>query len=206
MARPRTHPGKSPNLPKLYELAETQAGYFTTAQADACGYSRPLLHHHVRANRFERTAHGIYRLVQFPASDHEDLVVTWLWSGREGVYSHESALALHELSDALPAVKHLTVPTSWKRRRLQVPAGTFLHFADVARDATSWRGSVPVTSPLRTVTDCIQDHADPVLVRQAVKQGLERGLFSADEVTACVSAVGQDPREVLPRRRRAAMR
>jgi hypothetical protein len=56
------------------------------------------------------------------------------------------------------------------------------------------------------VTDCIQDHADPLLIRQAVEQGLERGLFSADEVTACVSAAGQDPRAVLPRRRRAAIR
>lgn len=206
MARPRLHPGNSPDLSKLYELVETQAGYFTTAQAHACGYSRPLLHHHVRTNRFERTAHGIYRLVQFPASDHEDLVVSWLWSGRQGVFSHETALALHELSDALPAVKHLAVPTSWKRRRLQVPPGTVLHFADVPRDAQAWRGSVPVTTPLRTVTDCIQDHADPVLVRQAIEQGIKRGLFSVDDVTASVSAVGQDPRTLLPRRRRAAMR
>ena len=32
-----------------------------------------------------------------------------------GVFSHDTALALHELSDALPARAHLTLPASWRR-------------------------------------------------------------------------------------------
>ncbi len=41
---------------------------------------------------------GVYRLVHFPVGDHEDLTAVWLWSEREGVFSHETALALHDLS------------------------------------------------------------------------------------------------------------
>jgi predicted transcriptional regulator of viral defense system len=208
MPRRRIHPGPIPDFAKLYETAQTQAGYFTTIQAGACGYSRPLLHHHVQANRFERAAHGIYRLVQFPTSDHEDLVVTWLWSVRAGTFSHETALVLHQLSDALPSVKHLTLPASWKRRRLHVPPGTFLHFSDLPPAARGWRGPIPVTTPLRTVTDLVQDHADVDLVRQAIEQGLERGMFDKEAVSSSLAAIDQDPRPLLRshRRRRVVRR
>ena len=87
----------------LYALAASQDGHFTTSQAADAGYSRPLLDHHVKAGRFLRIQRGIYRLRDFPSADREDLVVAWLWSDQQGVVSHETALLLHDLSDALPA-------------------------------------------------------------------------------------------------------
>lgn len=57
-----------------------------------------------------RVRRGVYRLVHFPAGDHEDLTAVWLWSQHEGVFSHETALALHDLSDVLPSRAHLTLP------------------------------------------------------------------------------------------------
>jgi predicted transcriptional regulator of viral defense system len=38
---------------------------------------------------------GIYCVVKYPPTDHQSLVVVWLWTAQAGVYSHESALALH---------------------------------------------------------------------------------------------------------------
>lgn len=183
---------------------ETQAGYFTTSQAADCGFSRPLLHHHSSANRFERVAHGIYRLVQFPPGENEDLVVAWLWSGREGTFSHETALALHELSDALPAVKHLTTPRSWNRRRIRVPPGVVLHHADLPAKAIAWKGPVPVTTPIRTVADCVGDDVDPGLLAQAIEQGLQRGLFDRDRLEDAIGAARL--RRFLPRRTRTRRR
>ena len=55
----------------------------------------------------------MYRLVEFPTGEHEDLVIAWLWSDRAGVFSHDTALALHNLSDALPAHLHMTLPATW---------------------------------------------------------------------------------------------
>src|SRR3954468_5580521 len=107
-----------PSWDKLYELAAAQGGYFARSQANAAGYSDPLLHYYVTRRRLERTARGLFRLVHFPPSDDEDLVAAWLWSGRQGVFSHETALRLHLLSDVLPSEKHLTVPLAWRRRRL----------------------------------------------------------------------------------------
>lgn len=177
---PRLREEGGPDWDRLYELAEPQAGYVTIAQALEAGYSHPLVHYYVRKGRLERVSRGIYRVAHFPASEHEDLVVVWLWSEQQGVFSHETALALHELSDALPHVKNLTVPTSWQARRLRVPKGTELTYADLVASDWSWVGPVPVTTPLRTVVDCASTQVDPKLVEQAITESLERGLFSRE--------------------------
>src|SRR6185312_13920789 len=105
-----SHAAATPDWNRLYETAAAQAGHFTTKQAAEAGYSPQLLIHYLHAQRAVRVRRGIYRLVHFPAGEHEDLVVAWLWSELAGVVSHQSALALHGLSDALPAHIHLTLP------------------------------------------------------------------------------------------------
>lgn len=182
MCVPRTRSnGRGPDWSRLYELAAPQAGYFQLAQAREAGYSPPLLEYYVREGRVERVARGIFRLTHFPPSDHEDLVVAWLWSDRLGLFSHETALLLHDLSDALPAKQHMTVPSAWERRRFRVPQNLILHFADVMAKDRAWKGPVPVTAPLRTVADCAAADSPPDIVRQAVNQGVKRGLFTREE-------------------------
>ncbi len=170
--------GAKPSFARLYQTASAQAGYFTASQAESAGYSRPLLTYHRRRGIFERARRGILRLAHFPPQEHEDLVVLWLWSGRQGVFSHETALLLHGISDALPSRIHLTVPTSWRARRLRLPPNLVLHWADLPPSSRLSLGPVPVTDPLRTLEDCVKDHVPPALVDQAVRQGVARGLFS----------------------------
>jgi predicted transcriptional regulator of viral defense system len=172
----------APSWDALYELAAPQAGYFSASQAREAGYSLPLLQYYFGRGRLQRVARGIFRLVHFPAGEHEDLVVLWLWSGRVGVFSHETALALHELSDVMPATRHMTVPPSWKRRRVRLPDGIELHFAQVPASQTEWVGAVPVTAPLRLIADCVAAHVSPEWIEQAARQGVERGLFSSAAV------------------------
>lgn len=172
----------APDATHLYETAAAQEGYFSTGQAAEAGYSRPLLHHHIRGGRFLRIRRGIYRLVQYPSSDNEDLVVAWLWSATQGVASHETALSLHHLSDVLPAHIHLTVPSTWKKRRLVVPPMVLLYHADLLPSETTWFGAVPVTTPLRTIRDCIQGSLSPDMLHLAIAQGIRRGLFSEEDI------------------------
>ncbi len=114
------------------------------------------------------------------------LVPLWLWSERKGVFSHETALMLHDLSDALPSKRHMTVPSAWSKRRLRLPKGLVLHFADQPKAAITWLGPVPLTTPLRTVVDCASADVADDLVRQAVQQGVRRGLFERAEVNAAL--------------------
>jgi len=174
-------PGK-PSWDRLYETAGAQDGYFTTQQAADAGYSSQLLLKHMHAGRVARTRRGVYRFVHFPAGDHEELAVVWLWSEREGVFSHQTALALHGLSDVLPGQIHLTLPAEWRHRRFRVPEGVVLHHAGIAPEDRVWFGPVPVTSPRRTLRDCATEALSPELLRQAARQAIRRGLVVSREL------------------------
>ena len=112
----------APDWESLFGVAQAQSGYFTTRQAATAGYSPQLLRRYLGNGKMARVRRGVYRLVHFPAGEHEDLVTLWLWSDQAGVFSHQTALALHDLSDALPSKVHMTIPKSWwRRRRKNVP-------------------------------------------------------------------------------------
>jgi len=173
---------KTPNWNTLFEIGSAQEGYFTTRQAAEAGYSSQLLIKNIRAGRIIRVYRGIYRLVHFPAGEHDDLVVAWLWSNRAGIVSHQTALSLHGLSDVLPAKLHLTLPQVWRSRRLRVPEGVVLHHADVPSEDRTWFGPVPATSPCRTLNDCARENLAPDLLRQAAQQAIHRGLVNRTEL------------------------
>jgi predicted transcriptional regulator of viral defense system len=175
-------PEGRPNWNRLFETAAAQQGLFTTKQAAEAGYSPQLLVHYVHTGKAVRVRRGIYRLVHFPAGDHEELVAAWLWSDLIGVVSHQSALALHELSDVLPPRLHITLPAAWRRRRFRVPLDVVLHHADVAPEERSWFGPVPATSAGRTLSDCAMGGLSPELLRQAARQALRRGLVTRSEL------------------------
>lgn len=168
-------------LPTLLNIARVQGGVFAAFQAKAAGLSSQMLHHHVRSGRLLRLRRGVYRVTDFPASEQEDLIADWLSYQKEGVFSHQTALALHDLSDNLPSRVHLTLPVRWKRKRIGVRRGLVLHFAGMPADDVVWHGVVPVTSPRRTLEDCVQV-LPPDVLRQAVQQALQRGLISSADL------------------------
>jgi predicted transcriptional regulator of viral defense system len=171
----------TPNWNHLFELAVGQEGLFTTKQAAEAGYSPQLLLKYLKNGRVTRVRRGVYRIVHFPAGEHEDLATIWLWSEREGVFSHETALMLHNLSDALPRKVNLTLPTDWAKRRLRVPKGLVLHYGDVRKNERAEIGAVPVTNVLRTLLDCVDTHVSPELIEVAVRQARTRGLLEKDD-------------------------
>jgi len=179
----------SPDWDHLFAIAAAQDGLFTTRQAAEAGYSPQLLAHHRAAGRMIRVRRGVYRLVHFPAGDHEDVTAVWLWSERQGVFSHQTALALHDLSDVLPSQVHLTLPEAWCHRRLRVPDGVVLHYGDVAESERCWFGPVPATTPLRTLVDCAAEHLTPELLRGAVRDAVDRSLVARDELAAVEAAL-----------------
>ena len=161
-----------PDAAALYRIAEQQGGYFTTAQAHKAGFNSKLIWHHQRKGKFVRGAHGVYRFRQFPASPYEDLFVAWLRCGPNAVISHESALAVYDLSDVVPGAIHVTVSQTASRRRTGLRQHTSrLRPSDIKR-----REGLPVTSVERTVADVAKAGLAEELVRSAIRQALERGL------------------------------
>ena len=179
----------TPDWDRLFATAAGQSGYFTTKQAAEAGYSTQLLGKHIHAGRITRPQRGIYRLVHFPAGEHEDLVTAWLWSDQAGVISHQTALSLQALSDVLPAKVHLTLPAAWRKRRFRVPPDVSLHHADIAAEDRTWFATVPVTTPRRTLNDCAHQALSPEILRQAAQQALRRGLVTKPELTDVEAAL-----------------
>jgi len=184
-----SEPATSPDWDQLFEIAAVQDGLFTTQQAAEAGYSSQLLAHHLSAGRMIRVRRGVYRLVHFPPGEHEELTAIWLWSERAGVFSHQTALSLHDISDALPAQVHLTLPMAWAKRRLRVPDEVVLHFGDVQGGERHWFGPVPATAPARTLNDCARANLQPDLLRQAALDALRRGIVTLDELIAVADAL-----------------
>jgi predicted transcriptional regulator of viral defense system len=161
--------------------AYQQGGYFDAGQARAHGVSRQLLDHHVRRGRFERVRRGLYRVQGFPTAEHDDMREAWMAvGGADALLSHDSALALLDLSDNIPDAVHLLVPRC--RRGLRRPPGTVVHTRpDGEEIATVWRDGLPLTAPVRTLLD-VAGRIQPEQLSMAVRQALRCELLTADQL------------------------
>lgn len=171
---------------RLYQVAEGQQGYFTAGQAVACGYPTANHGRQCRSGAWSREARAIYRLTRFPAAP-DGLYVLWsLWSRNiagepQGVYSHQTALSIFELSDLMPSRLHMTVPPGF-RRKAPIPASLVLHTAALAPDEVEARQGYRVTRPLRAVADLLRDGTEDLAhLRAALRQALDRGLIARSE-------------------------
>ena len=167
----------APSWNELYVVAESQQGCFTTTQARKVGFSDQLLQTHLKGGKVERLHRGIYRLTRFPASsrEQEHLMVVWLWSDSTGVFSHETALQLHGLSDALPSRIHVTLPREQESRSLTPPDNVRLYFADLPPQDCTFVGALPATTPSRTINDVAAAFGDANVIEDAARQALQRG-------------------------------
>jgi predicted transcriptional regulator of viral defense system len=171
-----------PDYHKLYDIAESQAGYFTAAQARKVGFTWERLSQNVQAGEFLRVAQGVYRLVHFPGSPFEDLFIAWLKAGPNSVISHESALVVYNLSDVLPGEVHVILPRTASRRH----PGIRMHTNRLKPEDISSLEGLPITSVARTIVDVTTSHLAEEQVRQAIHEALTRGLVSPEEL--CIQA------------------
>src|SRR2546430_11093573 len=138
-----------PDMAGLQTEAYHQADYFTAQQARIHRVSSQLLDHHVRTGRFERVRRGLYRVSGFPSGEHDEIRERWLAVGPDkAVVSHESALALHDLTDHTPDAVHVLVPR--RHRGGRVPPGVAVHTRSADEQVpTVWRDGTPAPRPPR---------------------------------------------------------
>lgn len=178
------------NFEQLYALAESQGGFFTAKQATDLGYSTRMQTYHVQTGDWEREWRGIYRLRFYPKQRLDDLMIWYLWScdrsGQpEGIYSHDTALELHELSTWTDTRLHMSVPKGFKRRL--VPKALRLHTAELRHFEITNISRLPVTTVARTFLDLIkagtiQRHHLLEGMQEAKKRGL---IISSDLKDKC---------------------
>ena len=184
-----------PDYNQLYEIAERQAGYFAAYQARSVGFSWERLSTNVKTRRFQRVAHGVYRLSQFPGSQHEDLFVAWLRTGPDSVISHESALSVYDLSDVLPGEIHVTIPRTGSRRR----EGIRLHTNRLREDEITTREGLPITTVERTIADVAFSGLGEDQVQNAIRDAIQRGLTTRQQLMNAANRRGGRVKRIFNR-------
>ncbi len=180
----------------LIEIARDQGGYFTAAQAISIGYTYRQQNYHKTRGNWDCIDHGVYRLRNFPESEHEDLIRWSFWSrNRQGEFqaavSHDTALALHELGDVMPGKVHLTVPPGFRKK---APGGCVLHTARLGSHEIEHRNGFNVITPLRTLLDAADSPLSQDLLDGAVRDALRRGMVRSKQLLSA-----ELPKEAMDR-------
>src|ERR1700722_1065912 len=176
----------------LHAIAVSQGGFFTAKQACDAGYQYSHLAYHVHSGNFERSGRGLYRLKDIPSMENEDLVRLALWSRDRGdtpqaVVSHDTALALHGLSDVMPPRVHLTVPPTFRK---SAPRGVVLHKSWLAAADVEDREGFRIATPLRTLIDAATTKSvSEEQFNKAVADALNKGLIRKSQIASTIRAV-----------------
>ena len=100
----------------------------------------------------------------------------------QGVYSHDTALSLHEVSDLNPARLHMTVPPGFRRNN-PTPKILVLHRDTLHPDDFQAMQGFRVTRPLRAIAELLAGGTTSMdLIEQAVKEATQRGLIYREKV------------------------
>jgi predicted transcriptional regulator of viral defense system len=172
---------------RLFEVADRQQGYFTSQQAEECGYHRSHFHRFIDSREWIKEIRGIYRLCRYPVQDRPELVLWVLWSRNkqgqpQGVWSHETALDIYELTDVMPAKMHMTVPVGFRRSQA-IPEVLILHYQNLTDQDVEVRQGYSVTTPLKTLIDVVRDQSiSEDQMEMGVRQALSQGLISKREI------------------------
>lgn len=171
---------------RLAEIAGTQSGYFTSAQALKAGYSYQSQRYHVHRGNWTQVDRALFRLPEWPSSPNEHLVRWSLWSKDRAIVSHETALSVHELGNVNPARVHLTVPSGFR----QSAPGVVLHRDELPGTDVREQEGYRITTPVRALVDVAAGDLEVDELAIAVDDALRRGLTSAQALRSRADELG----------------
>ena len=182
---------------RLFELAATQGGYFTAAQAREIGYDSRTLWHHAKTGQLERVSRGFYRLAEYPSESHEDVIAAWVKAGpNRAAVSHETALALYDLAPIRQRNIHITVQREHRpyKGQARLPGVQVHTITQPFRPGeVVQRFGVRVTSPARSIADAAEAGTDPSAINEVIGSALRHGLLTEEEIR---NAVNDRPKRV----------
>ncbi len=152
----------------------------------AAGYSQRMQSYHASNGDWEREQRGIFRLKHF-RDRFDDYMLWYLWSSNregkpQGVFSHDTALAIHELSTWTANKIHMTVPKNFRRFK-ETPPGLQLHYSHLNPEFATIKNRVPVTTPLKTLLDLLTSQRLPRHhLLEAMQQCTQSGLIHRNDI------------------------
>ena len=158
---------------QLDQLMERQDGMLCTRQALDAGISKPVFYQFVRSRGLEQTAPGIY----LSKDAWVDTMYLLHLRCPHAVFSHDTALFLHDLADREPLHYSITVktgynPTRFKDEGIQVfTIKAELHKVGLTTAQTPFGHDVPVYDMERTICDVMRSrrHIEIQTLQRALK-------------------------------------
>lgn len=173
----------------ISDLAASQRGLFTSAQAQALGVGRVTLSRLAEHGQIERIHHGVYRAAGAPPVREEDVLAAWL-SLEPGAPSYErdkgpggfvaslnTASWLLGIGELNPGPITFSHPT---RRQTRKDGIRFLKRELSPADVTV-AGGIPVTTAARTMGDLVAYGEDLSLVSRVLRDALAAGLVDDEQ-------------------------
>lgn len=163
---------------QLDQLMERQDGMLRTGQALAAGISKPVFYQFVQSRGLEQAAHGIY----LSKDAWVDAMYLLHLRCPQAVFSHETALFFHDLTDREPSPYSITVKTGYNPASLQadgIKVYTIkkeLHDVGIVTMNTPFGNPVPVYDMERTICDLIRSRSgiETQTFQDALKQYAKR--------------------------------
>jgi len=97
------------NAERILEILKKNNGVITTSEVTASGISRGSLKHLVDTGVLERASRGVYQLADVWDDEMYHLQVRY----KKGIFSGETALYLHDLTDRTPSRFQMTFPNGY---------------------------------------------------------------------------------------------
>ena len=157
---------------QLDHLLESQNGLLRTEQAMSAGITKPVFYNYVHSKELERVAHGIY----LSKDTWVDSMYLLHLRFSHAVFSHETALFFHDLTDREPLQYTVTVktgynPTNLKEEGVQVfTIKVELHEVGLTTLQTPFGHDVPVYDMERTICDLLRSRSR--IEKQAIRDAL----------------------------------
>lgn len=158
----------------VFALLKQNRGYLTSKEARENGVKNKTLQRMAERGLIERVAHGLYIGTDiFP-----DTFFVTQYRCPRGVFSHETALFLHDLSDRNPLRLMMTIPSGWNSPLLTDENIIFYYSGPermrlgICETETTSGVKVRAYDIERTLCDCLRsiDKLDRDLVLTALKR------------------------------------
>jgi len=159
---------------EIIKMAKGNNGTVTTAMVVAAGFSRGNIKYLVDKGMIEKSSRGIYILPEV----WEDEIFNLQNRFKRGIYSHETALFLWDLTDRTPNRYHMTFPMNYnltnpKKENIRcVQCKKEIYDLGIEEVTTPGGNIVRVYSVERTLCDILKTHShvDIQVVTEAFKR------------------------------------
>jgi predicted transcriptional regulator of viral defense system len=159
----------------VMEIINKNNGIITSKEAKAAGINNKVLQRLEKSGQLERLEHGLY----MDPNQMKDEYFLTQYKCKKGIFSHETALFFHDLTDRTPLQLMLTIPSGYNTRLLKEKKKyKFFYISEKLlpigriKMETPFGHKVNVYNKERTICDCLKkkDQLDLDIITEAVKR------------------------------------